>query len=207
MAVGCAVVLCDHLGSGPLVRANEWAVLRRLNFGRRTCDQPLTVENLLAEIAQYDATEAAEVCRLARTHAGVEHTTDAFLALYGQVIREHAESPSDPEAESRAAAGFLARHLSYWCISRIGEVESERWKASATAALRGWVDLQKEYQNVREACDAAQQGWTEMQKEYQRVREACDAAHRGWTELQQEYERVLAECRQLQSLVNQPHAA
>src|SRR5206468_1566733 len=76
MAVGCAVVLCDHLGAGPLVRAAEWRALRSLNFGRRACPNPLTPESLFAELARYDPADAADVCRFTRANAGVAPMTD-----------------------------------------------------------------------------------------------------------------------------------
>lgn len=207
MAVGCAVVLCDHLGSGPLVRTSDWHALRKFNFGRRTCSKPLTVDNLLAEIAYYDAADAAEVCRLTRTQAGVEHTADALLTLYDEVIREQSTASPDPVAEARAAAGLLTRTLSQQFVCRIREEESEHWKASAEAAHRGWAELHKEHQKAIEACGDVQRGWAALHKEHQAVREACDAAHRGWAELQQEYERILAECQRLQVLVNAHRAA
>ncbi len=181
MAVGCAVVLCDDRGAGPLVRSGEWAALRPLNFGRRTCANPPTPENLLAEVARYDAADAAEVCRLTRERAGVAHTADAFLALYEEVIREQAGSPADADAEARAAAEYLRGHLSYRHITRAGAAETDAWKASAEAAHRGWAEFQREYATVRAA---------------------CDAAHRGWAELHAEYERTVAECRRLDALLN-----
>jgi hypothetical protein len=207
MAVGCAVVLCDHLGTGPLVRASDWRALREFNFGRRTCAKPLTADCLFAEVARYDAPDAAEVCRLTRTRAGVEHTADAFLALYGEVIREQSAAPPDPDAEARAAAGFLARTLSQRFVRGIREEEGEHWKASAEAAHRGWAELHEEHLKALEACNAVQGGWAELHQEYQAVREACDAARRGWAELHQEYGRVLAECQRLQAIVNAHRAA
>ncbi len=180
MATGCAVVLCDHLGTGPLVRAEQWAALRPFNFGRRACANPLTAENLLAEIARYDPTDAAEVCQRTRERAGVARAADAFLLLYAEVIRAQAVSASDPEAEARATAEYLRGHLSYPFVTGLAGAAAERdqWRASAEAAHRGWA---------------------EFREDYERLRDACDAAHRGWAELQQEYEHVLKECRRLQA--------
>lgn len=189
MAVGCAVVLCDHGGTGPLVGAGQWVALRAFNFGRRTCTNPLTAENLLAEIARYDPADAAEVCRLTRTRAGVAHTADAFLALYDEAIREHAVSAPDPDARARAAAEYLRSHLSYPFITGLAGAAAERdqWRASAEAAHRGWAASSEDYERVRE--------------ETEQLRGACNAAHCGWAELQREYERTLEECRGLQERV------
>jgi hypothetical protein len=196
MAVGCAVVLCDPLGAGPLVRAADWPALRPLNFGRRACANPLTPEKLLAEVARYDAADAAEVCRVTRADAGIEDAADAFLALYDAVTREQAASPASPASlddEARAAAEYLRTRLAYPIVSRAGAADVESWKASAEAAHRGWAALRTEYELLHAACGAAQRGW--------------EAAGRGWAELQNEYERTLAECRRLQALLNQPRAA
>jgi hypothetical protein len=156
MAVGCAVVLCDHLGAGPLVKASAWAALRALNFGRRACTNPLTPENLLAEVARYDAADATEVCRLTRANAGVERTAGELFALYEAVIREQAGAPTEPEAEARAVAEYLRRHWSYQVVTQIGAAQSEPWKASAEAAHRGWAELQAEYERVLAECRRAQ---------------------------------------------------
>ncbi len=186
MAVGSAVVLCDHLGAGPLVRASEWSTLRRFNFGRRTCGNPLTADNLLAEIARHDSRNAAEVCKLTRANASVERTADTLVALYAEVIREQLSAPSgDPDAEVSAVSEYLRTRLSYEIITKASAAEADHWKASTAAAHHGWAELQKEYQTVREA---------------------CDAAYRGWGELQQEYERILGECRRLQELLAQRRA-
>jgi hypothetical protein len=168
------------------VRARDWERLRPLNFGRIPCGNPLTAENLLAEIARYDPADAAAVCSSTRANAGIEHAADAFLSLYDEVIREHSAAPVAPEVEARASAEYLRTRLAYPIVTRAGAAETEQWKASAEAAHRGWA---------------------EFRKEYEAVRAACDAAHRGWAELQEEYERVLAECRRLQESVSRLHAA
>lgn len=172
MAVGCAVVLCDSLGAGPLVRSEAWAELRPLNFGRLACPNSLTPENLLNEVVRYDAADAAEVCRITRERAGIEHTTDALLALYDEAIRTQAAAAPEAEAEARAAAEYLRANFPYQALN--AGVDRDHWRVSAEAAHRGWAELQRE-------CDA--------------LRAACEAAHRGWAELQTEYESTLAECR------------
>ncbi len=159
MAVGCAVVLCDHGGTGPLVRAEQWDALRPLNFGRRACANSLTAENLLAEIARYDPVDAAEVCRLTRERAGVTHAADAFLALYDMVIRAQAVSTPDPTAETRATAEYLRSHLSYPFVTGLAgaAVERDQWRASAESAHRGWAELQHEYERTLEECRRLQE--------------------------------------------------
>ena len=108
LAVGAAVILCDATGSGPLVTADEFERLRRLNFGIRALQSPLTEDVLAAQIARYDAGEAARVSQLVRASAGLEGMLDELISLYEEVLEEHAgEPPCDPAEELRATAAYL----------------------------------------------------------------------------------------------------
>ena len=110
LAVGAAVVLCDASGSGPLVTTRELEQLRRLNFGVRTLQGPLTAEAVGREIERYDAADAREVSRRVRATAGSEMAFAHIVELYEEVLAEHARNGSpDPDAEGRAAARYLRR--------------------------------------------------------------------------------------------------
>lgn len=108
MASGLAVILCDTAGVGGMVRAAELDRLRRLNFGIRTLQKPLTAEAIFAEIALFDADDARNVSDRIRETASSDALHESLLAIYQAVIEEHARSGSDDwTAESRAAAAFL----------------------------------------------------------------------------------------------------
>ncbi|MDT7602103.1 MAG: hypothetical protein QOF61_100 [Acidobacteriota bacterium] len=108
MAVGAAVILCDAVGAGPLVTADEVARLRRLNFGVRSLRNELRSEVLAREIDRYDARDAAEVSRWIRAEAGREQAVDEIVRLYREVFAEHQSAPArDADAEARAAAAYL----------------------------------------------------------------------------------------------------
>ena len=108
LAVGAAVVLCDAAGSGPLVTAAEFERLRRLNFGIRALQSPLTAEAIAAQVARYDAADAARVSQLVRASAGLEGMLDEIISLYEEVLEEHAaEPPCDPSEELRATSAYL----------------------------------------------------------------------------------------------------
>jgi hypothetical protein len=107
LAVGAAVVLCDFGGVGPLVTSAALDRLRRQNFGRRLLSGPLEPAALVREMARYDAADAAEVSRRIRASAGLDRQLDALVALYREVIAEHAARPPDLAAEERAAAVYL----------------------------------------------------------------------------------------------------
>lgn len=107
MACGLAVILCSDAGLGGMVRSPGFDRLRRLNFGIRTLQKPLTTETILAEIALYDAEDARRVSDRIRESAPSEALHESLLSLYESVIDEHAELTSDWLAESRAASAFL----------------------------------------------------------------------------------------------------
>jgi hypothetical protein len=117
MAVGAAVILCDAVGTGPMVTTGNLSDLRPLNFGMRALRERPTPEALAREIARYDAADAAEVSRRVRAEAGQGALADELVALYREVLDEHrAGPPADPAAEERAAAAYLQ-----WLAPRLHE--------------------------------------------------------------------------------------
>lgn len=152
MACGCAVVLCDSWGAGPMVRMSDWERLRTLNFGRSACLEPLRPETLLRELTRYDPVDAAEVCEHTRAHAGVAALAERLVAVYREVIaaRGAAPGPGDWSVEARAAAAYLRQNLSYSHINRfLGlDVECDSWKESAEQGHRGWAESHREYERL-----------------------------------------------------------
>jgi hypothetical protein len=107
MAVGNAVVVCDTQGCGLMVSPENFDALRPLNFGFRTMQQPITVDILAGQIAQYDVAKAAAVCRRVRAEADLRPTVDQIVRLYEEVVTGHKSSPVDAAAELRAAGKYL----------------------------------------------------------------------------------------------------
>jgi len=107
LAVGCAVVLCDAAGCGPLVTAADFDRLRPQNFGFRTLTEPVLPEGLLAQIERYDPEDAARVRDRIRAEAGLDAAVDRLVGVYAQALAEPAPDEADPEAESRAVAAYL----------------------------------------------------------------------------------------------------
>lgn len=112
LAVGAAVIVCNHFGLGPMVTAAEFDWLRSANFGYQAIRRrQFTAEETLRQIERYDAADAAEVSRRIRSSASLEATVDRLLDLYAEVIAEHQRTPPCPKEEMRAAAAYL-RQLS-----------------------------------------------------------------------------------------------
>jgi len=133
LAVGSAVVLCDAVGSGPMVTAAEVSRLRRQNFGVRALQGNLRADTLAREIARYDPADAAEVSRLVRADAEQTRAFDEIVSLYREIIEEHRATPRDPAAEGRAAADYLR-----WAM-RGARAERAEFEHSAAGRLRQWA--------------------------------------------------------------------
>jgi hypothetical protein len=108
MACGAAVILCDVVGVGGMVRSENVERLRRLNFGARSLSRPLTADVLSSEIARYDPVDAAVVSEMIRCTADAAELHAQIFALCEDVAANFVP-PNDPLAEGRAAAAFLRR--------------------------------------------------------------------------------------------------
>jgi hypothetical protein len=174
LAVGAAVVLCGRGGAGPMVTAADFERLRRLNFGMRTLTQPLCPEALLREITRYDPKDAADVSCLVRATCGVEHTVDAAVALYHEVLAEHrSRAPVDPLAERRAAADYLRRLTSVeeLCVFEKKAARAEAAVAELKAERDHW---REQFEQVLREREQVRERWTELQAEYERSRAAYE---------------------------------
>jgi len=88
MAVGCAVVLCDAQGSGPMVTTDLVPRLRQWNFGARTLGDRLDADRLTQEIQKYDPAQAAAVSAMIRQQASLDLALDRYQELYGEIMRQ-----------------------------------------------------------------------------------------------------------------------
>ena len=108
LCAGCAVVVCDSRGMAGMVTTDNLASLRPLNFGLRSLVHGLSVEALAAEVAKYDARDAAQVSDRVRAIAGLEVTLDYLERTY----REAMQAPKPDEMEMRnATLRFLQQAL------------------------------------------------------------------------------------------------
>ncbi|PYQ28145.1 MAG: hypothetical protein DMF56_17045 [Acidobacteria bacterium] len=105
MASGAAVILCDVAGLGGMVRSEDVARLRRINFGVRSLSEPWTVESVQRELRAYDPDDATRVASTIRATASADALHAQLVALYETVIAQG--FTRDLEAEGRAAAAFL----------------------------------------------------------------------------------------------------
>lgn len=148
MACGLAVVVCDAAGVGGMVRTSELDRLRRLNFGIRTLQKPMSAETIAAELALYDADDARAVSNRIRESASADALHASLLAMYERVIAEHAGASADWPAESRAAATFLHdlalrdrnREVRLWTLAKASQRVIEMPLVGPVAARAlGWL--------------------------------------------------------------------
>lgn len=105
LAVGCAVVVCDIGRLGEMVTSHNVERLRRLNFGVRTIQQPLTEEGLQEQLACYQAHDMPAVQGYIRQNADFDTFFKQILTLYDDVLLD--KTPIDPRVQSRAASAYI----------------------------------------------------------------------------------------------------
>ena len=123
MAVGCATVLCDFTGAGPMVTTSNFDELHRMNFGQNALTRPLHAQQIIAEIERYDATDATLVSERVRKEASIAASIHCWTNLYEAVLAESRELPRDADAELRATGAYLET-LSRWSYESRVEWES-----------------------------------------------------------------------------------
>lgn len=109
MAVGCAVILCDATGLGPLVTTSAISHLRDWNFGRRTLTRALDADAIADAIRRYDADDATRAAAAVRDVAGLDRAVAAYQALYDEVLREPIDSADLPGDLHEYASGVVLR--------------------------------------------------------------------------------------------------
>lgn len=137
LAVGCAVVLCDASGLGPLVSPESYDRLRPLNFGFRTLDRPHEPKIVAEELARYDPVAARIVSERVRAEAGIGPAVDRYCNLYEEIVAEaRGAGPVDPETERRATVAYLRRVRETYPPRAAGGAEAESLRREL-AQLRG----------------------------------------------------------------------
>jgi len=105
MAVGCAVVLADTAGCGPLVTPGNFDRLRMRNFGIRELHHVHDSVWYGQQIAEYYAEAAADVCARVRAEASMEAAVDRLLMIYNAAMA----TPPVARDPFRATAEHLRR--------------------------------------------------------------------------------------------------
>jgi hypothetical protein len=109
--VGAAVLVADHRGLAGMLTAQNVARFRKDNFGRELLTRPLDAETIGQEIDRYDASDAAEVSRILREDASLDHALDRWEAVFAEAIALFRQAPPTPDDVRKALASYLSLHL------------------------------------------------------------------------------------------------
>jgi hypothetical protein len=150
LATGCAVVVSDYSRTAGMVTSANLDELRRLNFGVRTLQKPLTREVVQQALASYDPADAGKVAAIMRSTASLTGATDQYLTIYDEVMRAwrgRSDHSTPKEALARASrylhwlspiikdrhvASYRAEQLRY----ELASARSERLKAELDSQQR-----------------------------------------------------------------------
>jgi hypothetical protein len=188
LAVGAAVVVCDTHRLGPMVTAGELPRLRSLNFGVRLLQRRLDVAGIVAEVARYDASDAALVQGRIREEAGLEAALDRIESIYRRVVDT---APPSPVEESRSASRYLLSLAP--ALKDVGEAEHERnrlegaLQASRAEASRLRERIQELEAEAATATATAAAAVGELRSEVDRIR---DTASKDVGEAEHEQKRL-----------------
>jgi len=130
-AVGCATILCDASGAGPMVTTQNFAELRPMNLGVKTLTKPLEPATIMTEIERYDPADARQVSECTRREAGIADGIHQWIRLYETVLTEARTLPRDGDEELRAA-GVLLETLARWSYENRVE-----WEQGQLQKLQG----------------------------------------------------------------------
>ena len=150
MAVGCAVVLADIFGAGPLVTMREFEQMRSCNFGIRLLREPHSVDWYRSQIAAYDPADADCISVQVRQDAGLDKAVDHLLEIYERAIAEGKNSGprqaldiggSDgrPRATSRRLPGVSSMRM-----NSIAAVQSLSAEMTSARKLNEWLVEERE---------------------------------------------------------------
>jgi hypothetical protein len=110
-AVGNAVILCGQPGLGPMVKSSMCDELHRQYFGRKWLNQPVTLENVLARISEYDAAESHKASQITRQNVDSAKYLDSVVSFYEQALRDFQSvdrSESYIFESLKCASGYVA---------------------------------------------------------------------------------------------------
>lgn len=131
IAVGCAVILCDFGGVGPMVTTKNFESLRPLNFGFQALTEPHTTENLLRQIDLCNPLDAENVSKHLRSCAGLNHAAKELVDIYQQIIKEY-----QPAKDTRCFATMLRYRVIYSFLRLWRSIPEERRTAVGLSSIK-----------------------------------------------------------------------
>lgn len=115
-AVGCAVVLCDFAGVGPMVTPESFDELRAMNFGFEALTETHGAAAVTAQLARYDPDASAVVCERLRSEASLHGYLSDLQVLLGTLAAQGAEQGRRSISARSIAVMRFAALRSYWAL-------------------------------------------------------------------------------------------
>jgi hypothetical protein len=134
LASGAALIVCGYCGFGDLVSPENYAEMRRFNFGLRCLRQPLTVNAVTTALDRYDAAQARCVSLGARSEIGLEDAVTQILAVYQEAAASYREGSAAPKASLQYASDYIRGVAEF--VKNRGAVERRMWRAEAEASAQ-----------------------------------------------------------------------
>lgn len=109
LATGCAVIVADAAGLGPMVTTENLAACRRANFGCRLLTAEISASELLPRLDDYDPRDAAKVSRAIRQVDGLTQRVEELMALYQETVEAAAGEERDRGEITAPLADYAER--------------------------------------------------------------------------------------------------
>jgi glycosyltransferase involved in cell wall biosynthesis len=148
MAVGCAVILCDAEGLGPMVSPENLDHLGNGNFGVQVLTDAHRPELMRRAIDAYDADAAGRVSALVRDTRALERVLPRVFAVYEEALADHAAAPHDTAEAVTAQGAYLS-----WLHREF----PEPWFAQREAHARILVDVDARHRDLSAECEHLRQ--------------------------------------------------
>lgn len=155
---GCAVIVCDVKGLGPLVTGENFEPLRRQSFGYPCMTAPISPDAIRSRLRQWDASASGRASDLARQNCGIQTMFGALESLYEEV--RGYRLLIDSAAWAEFTADFLAPRV---VAAKLGRQlqESHRNTASSPEAANA-REASREHDRILDAYRKGQQARTEV---------------------------------------------
>ena len=186
MATGAAAILIDGRGFGGLVTTTNYDRGRALNFGVGMLHEQPTVEALIGALSNYDAADAAAVCRRVRQDADLEPAITRLERTYEEVIAQHRHAAFDPAVFRRQTIDFLRT----WCVNleppgawleeRKAMIErDDRLEAELISASRRLADIEAELAAEKDVSGALRDHIAQNEATIRQLRAHIDRSERS----------------------------
>ncbi len=108
MAAGCAVILCDAEGLGPMVTPANLDAMADGNFGIQVLTRTHHRDHVVAEIDAYDPERTIAVAATVRQERSLDVVAPRLLGLYEQAVADATVRPTEEAAGRAALVDYLA---------------------------------------------------------------------------------------------------